>query len=427
MKRLLRPLALALAMMLLLSGCSMEPVRQWFRNLNLSAIEIPWPELNLFDREYYSEEVYQPQTEEADDAADGTSGISNYTELVRAITDMVEAHEEAAVLQLPNYEGTVSADLSEACWAVKASTALGAFAVDYISYDVSRIVSYYQAEINITYKRSAYQIDAMEELPGITALSDRITSALEEEESYLVLRINSAAATADAVTQAVSDAYYGDPLVCPVLPEVTVEVFPESGMDRILEITVSYGADSETLAEKRSQLQSGLVSLLAAAGLADEDETASQELAALSIDFADDAACADALYALCTALSERCVCEETAGATAWDALTQGTASSEGVSMALEAVCQTLGIPCRVIRGYRDSGEQVWDLVTVGDETYHVDVSAWGEDGQGVFLAGDDEISSTHWWDASQYPVCGHDYYYFGLPEGSGELSQEEEP
>ena len=408
----------ALLLAVCLAGCSLRDIH--LPEIHIPEINLPWPNLSLFDKDYYTAEEYQPQTEDETDEADASAGISDYSELVRAITELVQQHEDSAVLPLQNYTGVVSDDLSEACWEVKASTALGAFAVDYISYDISRIVSYYQAEINITYKRSAYQVEAREMLGGISALQPRLQQAIENEESYLVLVVNSAAATAEAVSQAVSDAYYANPLLCPVLPEVTTEVFPESGIDRILEITLTYGADSETLQGKRTETALALQQLLLQAEI--YDETASDEPVLLE----DAQQQADAVYALCSTLAQSCVPDETAGSTAWDALTLQTATSEGMAMALEAACLSIDIPCITVRGYKDTAEHAWNIVTIDGQNYHVDVSAWGEDGQNVYLVSDTQMWNSCWWEPSAYPVCDNDFYYFGRPADEEAVSEEDE-
>ncbi|MCD7748503.1 MAG: hypothetical protein LUH42_00450, partial [Oscillospiraceae bacterium] len=233
-------LLLALIMGLSLSGCA-----------------------TLFDKEYYASEEYQAQEQETEDG-DAISSISSYAALKRAITSLVSEHVESAQLQFLNYEGTISTDISTACWEVKSSTALGAFAVDYISYDLSRIVSYYQAEIYITYKRSEVQVAALEETGTAGALAARLDTALRNNETYLVLELSSASITADTVQSYLEAAYYTDPLACPVMPEIEVGFYPESGVDRIAEITLDYGLDSQELSARREALAQTVEEIAAA-------------------------------------------------------------------------------------------------------------------------------------------------------------------
>lgn len=367
-------LALAAALLLTAAGCSA-----------------------LFDREVYIEEPYEApsETSESEDAADT---ISTYAALRRAITRIVAARAESAVLQFQNYEGTISRDISTACWEVKSSTALGAFAVDYISYDLSRIVSYTQAEIHITYKRSEYQMASLEQLANLAALRTRLQEALRAGETYLVLELTTASLSADAVHQNLERAYYGDPLACPVLPTAEVTLYPESGVQRIIEMTLDYGMDSESLAARREELSAALEELLA-------DALPQEETAPEPSEEPDPAQSAARLRSLCEALAGTCSPDPDAGATAWDALVGHTAADEGMALALEAACRAAGIDCRVVFGRLDVDDHVWNIVTFGGSSYHVDVSRWTADDAAVFLASDEDLWGAYGWDTDEYPAC----------------------
>lgn len=345
---------------------------------------------SIFDREVYTEEPYEAVSDTLDAEEDLAEAISNYTALRRAISRLVAEHTESAELQFQNYSGSISQDISTACWEVKSSTPLGAFAVDYISYDLSRIVSYYQAEIHITYKKSAYQVESLEHVETLSAMRTRLSEALRNGETYLVLEIAAASLTEDAVSEGVAQACYADPFLCPVLPTVTTGLYPESGVTRILEITLDYGLDSETLEAQRAALEAA-VDAAAAAAL----EAAGGE--------ADAVPARDYLAALCAYLASVCVVDETAPGTALAALTEGTASSEGVAMAFEAGCLAMDIACVPVFGRLDGETHVWNIVTLDGVSGHVDVSA-----DGVFMAGDADISGAYWWDTSEYPACEAD-------------------
>lgn len=361
---------------------------------------------SVFDREYYVVEEYEAPSESADAEDDAADTISNYAALRRAIVRLVSDHTESAQLQFQNYDGSISQDISTACWEVKSSTALGAFAVDYISYDLSRIVSYYQAEIYITYKRAAWQVEAIEPVSNVRLLTSRLDEALREGETYLVIEINSAAVNGETVGEAVGQAYYADPLACPVLPAAATSVFPESGVSHILEITLDYGMDGETLSERREALSGALETLAASIG--------------------EDASGYERVGALCAYLAAACAFSDEAGSTAYDALVLGEADSEGAAMAFEAGCRALGYDCVTVSGRMDGEPHFWNIVTVGGAAYHVDVTVWNR----VFLVSDEALlSAGYWWDNSEYPVCGTSFdpaseNISDEPEASGEPAAE---
>ena len=377
----------------------------------------------LFDKDVYLEEAYEA-TSESVETGDSAEAISNYAALRRAILRLVSERAESAELQFQNYDGTISRDISTACWEVKSSTALGAFAVDYISYDLSRIVSYYQAEIHITYKRSEYQMSALETVETLSAMRDRLAQALGAGETYLVLSLTAASLTGDTVRSGVERAYYDDPLVCPVLPTAEASLYPESGMSRIVEVTLDYGLDSASLAARREELGAALEALMAAVAEAapidydDEQPVPDAPEEESSPEPADESARTAALLkALCAEIAENCAWDETAGATAWDALTQGAAGSEGMAMALKAGCKALGVDCDIVFGRLNGENHMWNVVTVDGGAYHVDVSRWAEGEDAVFLVGDEELWGLYWWDTSEVPACPVRYGEQAEPSG----------
>lgn len=358
----------------------------------------------IFETEYTSQRPYQAESAATSGSgpAAPVSSITNYSSLKQAILQLVSERAESAELQFQNYDGNITQDISTACWEVKSSTALGAFAVDYISYDLSRIVSFYQAEIYITYKRSADQIAAVENIYTMSDLSEKLGQALRENRTYLVLEVTVASATADTVREAVAEAYYADPLACPVMPGVDVGIFPESGVSRIMEITLGYDMDGESLALLRTELAAAVESMALAVlpqGAASGEMPSQRER----------------VYGLCRYVAEHCALDENAGSTAWDALTGGAADSEGLALALMAGCRALEVDCAVVRGRLDGADHVWNMVTVDGQTYHVDLAA----GELVFLAGDDTLWGRYWWDTSQYSACP--VAYVDAPEAVSSL------
>ena len=68
-------------------------------------------------------------------------------------------------------------------------TALGAYAVDYISYDLDRIVAYYEAEVYVYYKRTAEELESIVSVDTGDGLYDAICSALSEMDTSLVAMV----------------------------------------------------------------------------------------------------------------------------------------------------------------------------------------------------------------------------------------------
>ena len=120
-----RILALTLAVLLLLPGCSAMLNRDY-------QVVYPHPEL--------------PSTEEDSSVI----RVETYQQLVNAVLYFVEQSVEHGVVRLVNYAQDVEADLNRACLEVAKDDPLGAYAVDFIKHDYTRVVATYEANIYIT-------------------------------------------------------------------------------------------------------------------------------------------------------------------------------------------------------------------------------------------------------------------------------------
>ena len=118
--------------------------------------------------------------------------------------------------------------------------------------------------------------------------------------------------------------------------------------------------------------------------------------------------------------------------TAFGALIDGRATGEGFVMALQLICRDLGFESRVVRGRRDSVDHCWNLVKLGEDWYHVDASAFGQDGASqAFLRRDGEMAGRYWWDTNMYEACegplSYAYFVPGTPAEPGEGETGAEP
>ena len=73
-------------------------------------------------------------------------------------------------------------------------------------------------------------------------------------------------------------------------------------------------------------------------------------------------------------------------------------------MAYELLCDRMGIECQVVRGQYKNQSHCWNLVTIDDQSWHLDVTA-GE-GKYRFLRSDEELTEQGYkWSQEDYPVC----------------------
>ena len=195
---------------------------------------------------------YSDEIESIGDSS-GTE-IKNYSQLKNAISDMVNSGQTAGELSFSGYTGSVRDDMAAACYEIKTQTPMGAYAVDELNYELNRIVSYYTAEISISYRRSIQEIEAVVMLNGVSSLRSYVTEAVNEQSGRLVLRIFSSIVNEEYIRNIVSDAYLNNPLMSAREPYAGVTGYPAEGMNRIYEIELDYGMDADEMTELRDRL-----------------------------------------------------------------------------------------------------------------------------------------------------------------------------
>lgn len=350
---------------------------------------------SIFNKEYYSSGDYV--TGQGGDDFVGSTEIDSYEALKSAILRMVNSYETQGALVFSSYEGSITEDIAQACWEVKADTSLGAYCIDYMSYDLRRIVSYYQMELYITYTRTAEQVASIVTVSNAASLKAHLAQVMGEFGKSAVVRVAATVADAEAVSDLVSEIYYASPLSIVLLPKVTAEVFSGSGPDRIFEITFDYGRTPQALQIMRTELQSVVTSMAALISETAPEMTALRAFQALAGHCEYDPDGALRLETLGK--------DSGLGSTAYGALVEELADSRGMALAYAALCQTLEIPCLVVSGKLDKADHAWNLINLDGEYYHADLSQYGASGVlGAFLRSDADMSGRYWWDISLYPA-----------------------
>ena len=345
--------------------------------------------------------------------------VADYAALQDAVLAMVNGRNESGVFRFTaSYAGDVSADVSEVCMDIPNNTPLGAYAVYYMSASVNKYVSYYEAEVSITYKKSAVQISSIRAVDTMAAMNEQLRDIIENLGTYFVFETDNSRLNADYVSRQAQEIYYGNPDAVLAPPSVTVSTYPEEAKDRIVEVNISYPENVAVLRRLVGDLKETSTEIT---GWYAERETRS------------------AVLSFCQYLSSRVTRKPldeshwTADSSAYGALVAGTANSKGVAMALKVLCDARNIPCTVVSGRYANETHYWNIVSVDGARYHMDAAKFSENGgaQALFLS-DQRIGDAYWWDTGAYPSCNGDLTYDAVlaqqrpvqPETSGEQTGE---
>ena len=362
---------------------------------------------SLFERDYYYEAPYSGDIGTRSDTA---TEIRNYNMLKTALTNMITNHTERGEFRFSNYNGNLSEDLAAACFEIKSEHPLGAYAVETLSYDTSYVVSYYVANIFISYKRTAEELNSIVYTTAVPDFDESVREAVDGFAPELVIRCFASGVDEEYIAKLVQRHYYDNPVALAAEPGTEVTRYPTDGANGIYDIRFIYGADAQRSASMARATQDALE------GAAEAMTETDQPLLALEAArwLSDGCMRSDGIYA----------------DTAYGALALGRADSKGMALAYRALCGSLGIDCTVVKGQFGSmttEPHFWNIIGLDGEHYHVDVSAMAEDPAAAFLLNDDALWGRYIWEVSEYPACDGPLSYAevaGIPE---EEPTEEEP
>ena len=350
---------------------------------------------SVFDGEYVSVSDYVPTVQE-NGKEEGKVTVRNLTQLKQALRELVASGEKEGSIQFDSaYDGEATEDMAAACWQVRSQDALCAYCVENISYELSKIVTYYEAKVSVNYSRDIQQEGSMVRLPYSTGVEDSIRTALEQGKTRLVVLIGSSTYSAEEMELLVGKVYRSNPAGATREPHVNVNMLSGTSLQRLYEINLNYGVSSGELQMRQKALK---------------------ELQAFPDGTLEEQDSAHRVLAICDYLREHCTYSDNGeNNDVYAALIQKTANSEGLALACVELCHQQGIDCQIVYGQRNWQNHCWDIVNVEGEYYHVDPTVCLTEGlERGFLLSDEAIWNSHRCDTSAYPRCTGKLNYASL-------------
>ena len=143
----------------------------------------------LLEREYSTTEPHSSKFWESEAA--GTLRAENYQDIVNDLLILIGQHTETATLRLYNFTDdlTVADTLEKATSEIQQETAMGAYAVEYITSSSRAQRGYYEIDVQISYRRTAEQIQAVVNATSTEALYSLPETAPERGRTELALSL----------------------------------------------------------------------------------------------------------------------------------------------------------------------------------------------------------------------------------------------
>lgn len=346
----------------------------------------------IFNRSYSSVTPHQEQAASDEDAA--VLRAENYADLVSCVQHFVSMGQATGTVHVYKYSGDIEADLEAAAAEVLTEDPLGAYALKNIEYRYSRIVSYYECSFDFTYRRTREDMASIVSAYGTAAIRNLLQQTMANFNYTLTIRTSSYYVDQSSLHALAREAYYSSPATALGYPGIAISVYPETGNTRIVEINFTYDyLNRETMLQWSQEVTA------AAAQMAGQDTAADRNVA----------------WQLCSRLADNTDFNPEGSSSVYSALCQGQADSEGIALAYLLLCRQANIPCQLVQGTLDGVPHWWNLITLEDVSWQLDVTSG--DGAEGFLHTDGEMEASGYnWSREDYPVCA------GVTDG-GEASE----
>lgn len=336
---------------------------------------------NWMDGSYVSVMPYREPSAQEDQTM---LSASTYMQLRDVLVDMVESGRESGVISVSNMgQHLITPYMNQAITHATRENPIGAYAVDQITYELGTTSGHSALAVSISYNHNRAEIRGIKECDTMEIVSKQIALALNNCEAGVVLLIKDYRAT--DFTQQIRDYADNYPEYVMELPQVSVNIYPEKGSVRLVELQFTYQTSRESLRDMQNRVKP----LFDSARLYVSGDASQQEKYAQ-------------LYAF---LMERATYElQTSITPSYSLLHHGVGDSRAFAVVYAAMCRWAGLEALVVSGTVDGEPRFWNIICCDGMYYHLDLLRCNEQGQ-MNIRTDDKMQG-YVWDYSAYPACG---------------------
>lgn len=300
-------------------------------------------------------------------------------QLHSVLANMVEQGQEKAMIQVADYQQELlRPDMDSVCRAIKSEHPIGAYAVDWISYEEGINEGQTAMTVHIHYIHDRTELRQIRQVADLEEATTRIQGALDRCEVGLVLRVREYEPT--DLVYIVERYAMEHPEQVMETPQVSVHLYPDSGTDRVVEMRFTYQTSRGSLRSMQEQVEPVFHAAVDAAEAGQSDV----ERFALIHEFL----MSRTEYQIATSITPP-----------YSLLQHGVGDSRAFAQAYTRMCRMAGLEALTVSGTKDGSSHYWSIICCDGAYHHVDLL---EDG---FQPRGDGQMGAYVWDYSAYPVC----------------------
>lgn len=327
----------------------------------------------------------EPHTDQGYQNDQGITAVLNYQQLRSALTDIIQSGAENGVISIEKYGGRdVNGDMADAIHYIRERHPIGAYAVEEISYEIGTTGGVAAVAVSVAYNQKRAEIQRIKQVRGMDTAEELITAALTQCETGIVLQVSDYRSNAD-YAQMVQDYAEMNPDKVMEIPQVTANVYPDSGSVRVVELLFTYQTSRDSLRTMQSYVQQVFTSAWLYVGGEGEQSVKFEQLYTLLMGRYD--------YKVETSITPT-----------YSLLRYGVGDSKAFATVYAAMCQKAELECQVVSGTRAGEPWFWNIICEDGVYYHVDLLR--SHSAGDFRRASDGEMEGYVWDYSAYPACG---------------------
>ena len=311
---------------------------------------------------------------------------SNYTQLVGVLAKAIEEGIESFTVSVAQYDrNTLEPDVSRAVDAVRTTHPIAAYAVSGINWQIGTSAGETVLVMQVQYLHDKTEIMKIQTVADNDAALAAIAEAMNNCDSSIVLRVN--AYEPQDFILAIETYAFDYPQYVMETPTATVNIYPENGPTRVLEIRFNYVSGRDALRDMQQQV---LKLFDASVNFVSVTENTREKY--------------NQLYSLLVERFQKYTIE-TSITPAYSLLLHGVGDSRAFAMIFSSMCRDADLTCYVVAGTKGGKLWYWNIIQIEDTFYHVDLLR--SKGEGTLrLLTDSIINEGYVWDFDAYPVCG---------------------
>ncbi|MBR4309031.1 MAG: hypothetical protein IKT58_05500 [Oscillospiraceae bacterium] len=279
----------------------------------------------------------------------------NRTELRGALLSLIRNWQEAGTVLIRDYEGDLEGDLNEALEYATRKDPVGAYGVDYADGEILVEGQEISIRFSIVFRRSAAETSAIIPVTDNAEVLEKIEEALDNFSNSLTLRIRNY--TKEDFSNYILDYCLENPRKILAIPEFSVDLYPEEGSQRILELHFSYPESKESM---RSKLYSMQTLFQSSTSLAEQGQTEWER--------------SENIFQYLTGRSTAYeITEETPVMPAYNLLCEKIADDLSLAIVFHDQCKESDLDSAIVMGEKNGETYFWNILYLDGQAYYVDL------------------------------------------------------